>query len=290
VPSGSGCPGPYPLIAYARGTENDFGRTLADRSDRETVLLATTFAAQGYAVVATDYLGYAGSDYAYHPYLHAESAATTIIDSIRAARAVLRDLDVPLADALFVTGYSQGGHAAMAAHRAIERDRPAGIAVTASAPMSGPYDLSLNLSQQAAGLPVLLASRVGGTLGSAITHLGDFALPEDEAGLLRSLPALRQALQDNSVVDWTPQAPMLMCHGSRDPVVPFADAEAAHAAFAARGAAVTLVDVELRADVAATLPPPGATGATLSGYHARQVPPACFRIVRDELFEPLRGG
>jgi pimeloyl-ACP methyl ester carboxylesterase len=290
VPSGSDCPGPYPLLAYARGTENDFGRTLADPSDRETALVASVFAAQGYAVVATDYLGYAGSDHAFHPYLHAQTEASTIVDSIRAARAVMRDLDVPLADTLFVTGYSQGGHAAMATHRAIERERPEGLAITASAPMSGPYDLSLNLGQQLAGLPVLVASRFNSSLGGAITHFGDLALPRDEVGLLQALPALRQALQDNSVVDWTPVAPMLLCHGSRDPVVPFADAQAAQSSFAARGAPVTLVDVEMRADAAASLPPPGASGVALSGYHARTLPPLCFRIVRDELFEPLRGG
>ncbi len=40
---------------------------------------------------------------------------------------------------LFITGYSQGGHVAMAAHRALQT---AGIPVTASAPMSGPYALA----------------------------------------------------------------------------------------------------------------------------------------------------
>jgi hypothetical protein len=38
-----------------------------------------------------------------------------------------------------VTGYSQGGYVAMATHRALQA---AGIAVTASAPMSGPYALA----------------------------------------------------------------------------------------------------------------------------------------------------
>jgi dienelactone hydrolase len=291
VPSGPDCPGPFPLVAYARGTEDDRSRRLADPGDRETRLLATMFAAQGYAVVATDYLGYAGSDYAFHPYLHAETEASTVIDSIRAARHELRELGVPLGDALFVTGYSQGGHAATATHRAIERERPQGLSITASAPMSGPYDLSLNLGQQVGGLPALLASRLGERVGGMITHLGEWVLPQDEAALLRSLPALRDALRENSVVDWTPEAPMLMCHGSRDPVVPFADAQAAQAAFIARGApSVALVDVEARPDAAVALPAPGATGAALSGYHSRLVPPLCFRIVRDELFEPLRGG
>src|ERR1700691_5251020 len=40
---------------------------------------------------------------------------------------------------LFITGYSQGGYVAMATHRAMET---AGMTVTASAPMSGPYALA----------------------------------------------------------------------------------------------------------------------------------------------------
>ena len=39
------------------------------------------YAAQGYAVVATDYLGYAKSNYSFHPYLHADSEASSVIDS-----------------------------------------------------------------------------------------------------------------------------------------------------------------------------------------------------------------
>ena len=49
-------------------------------------MLAAMYASQGYAVVATDYLGYAKSSHIYHPYLHADSEATSVIDSIRAAR------------------------------------------------------------------------------------------------------------------------------------------------------------------------------------------------------------
>ena len=59
-------------------------RTLANPTDSETGLLAAMYAGQGYAVVATDYLGFAKSGYSYHPYLHAASEATSVIDSIGA--------------------------------------------------------------------------------------------------------------------------------------------------------------------------------------------------------------
>ncbi|MBO0155283.1 hypothetical protein J0688_25075, partial [Vibrio parahaemolyticus] len=43
---------------------------------------------------------------------------------------------------LFITGYSQGGHVAMATHKVIERDYAREFTVTASGPMSGPYNLA----------------------------------------------------------------------------------------------------------------------------------------------------
>ena len=85
VPAGT-CTSAAPLVAYAKGTDVQKPRTLANPQDSETFLLAAMYAAQGYAVVATDYLGFAKSGYGYHPYLHADSEATSVIDSVRAAR------------------------------------------------------------------------------------------------------------------------------------------------------------------------------------------------------------
>ena len=75
VPAGACANDSAPLVAYARGTNALKTRTLANPQDSETFSLVAFFAAQGYAVVATDYLGYAKSSYAYHPYLDAESEA-----------------------------------------------------------------------------------------------------------------------------------------------------------------------------------------------------------------------
>lgn len=142
LPSGAGCNGPYPLLGYARGTDALKARTMANPADPETVLLAAFYAAQGYAVVATDYLAYAKSDYPYHPYLHADSEASTVIDSLRAARNVARTMGVALSGKVMLTGYSQGGHAGMSAHRAIERDNASEFNLVAAGHMSGPYALS----------------------------------------------------------------------------------------------------------------------------------------------------
>lgn len=142
VPAGSCAGTAAPLLAYAKGTDVQKPRTLANPTDSETFLLVAMYAAQGYAVVATDYLGYAKSTYAYHPYLHADSEAGTVIDSVRAARRAASKVGATLSGKVMLTGYSQGGHASMAAHRAAERDLASEITVTAGAHLSGPYNLS----------------------------------------------------------------------------------------------------------------------------------------------------
>jgi pimeloyl-ACP methyl ester carboxylesterase len=183
VPAGVCANASYALVAYAKGTDVQKPRTLANPSDGETFLLAAMYAAQGYAVVATDYLGYAKSNYSYHPYLHADSEASSVIDSIRAARAAAFGQGVSLNGKVMLTGYSQGGHSSMAAHRAIERDAPGEINVVAAAHLAGPYNLSgsFKLTNAIAGyqffVPFLVTAwqKVYGNIYSSVTQA--FKLP-----------------------------------------------------------------------------------------------------------------
>lgn len=145
IPGGAGCAGPFPLIAFARGTSLTRSHTNAAPADSGAVLLMTYFAAQGYAVVATDYLGYALSSYPYHPYMHADSEASAVIDSIRATRLAASSLGLTLNGKIMLSGYSQGGHAAMAAQRIIERDNPEEFNLVAAAHSAGPYYVSAAL-------------------------------------------------------------------------------------------------------------------------------------------------
>lgn len=144
IPSGDdpSCQGPLPLIAFARGTELDKIHTNADPTDKLAKLLMTFFASQGYAVVATDYLGYALSSYPYHPYMHADSEASAVIDSIRATRNAASTLGLTLNGKVMLSGYSQGGHAAMATQRVIERDNAGEFNLVAAAHLAGPYYVS----------------------------------------------------------------------------------------------------------------------------------------------------
>lgn len=94
----------------------------------------------GYIGVAPDYLGL-GTGPGFHPYQHAHTEATCTIDMIRASKEVVDSMGAPYNDQLFLLGYSQGGHATMATHQLIQEQLDNVMHVTASAPMSGPYDL-----------------------------------------------------------------------------------------------------------------------------------------------------
>lgn len=142
VPGGINCPGPFPLIAYGRGTTPFKTHTMANPEDPETIRLMAFFAAQGYVVVATDYLGYALSGYSYHPYMHADTEASSMIDSIRATRNAASSLGFTLNEKVMVTGYSQGGHASMATQRAIEQSDAEEIILVAAVHIAGPYSIS----------------------------------------------------------------------------------------------------------------------------------------------------
>jgi alpha/beta superfamily hydrolase len=143
VPTGLGasCTGARPIVLYAHGTTTTRDFTMTNMQNAETLFLSAIFASQGYIVVAPNYAGYDTSTLPYHPYLIADQESKDMIDALAAARTALPFASATLTKdngQLFVTGYSQGGYVAMATHRAMQA---AGMKVTASAPMSGPYAL-----------------------------------------------------------------------------------------------------------------------------------------------------
>jgi hypothetical protein len=142
---GTGCSGPRPILVYTHGTATSKAYNLANITDatnpawQESAMMAAFFAAQGYIVVASNYAGYDASTLPYHPYLNADQQSKDVIYALQAARgAITAGLPAGVSDngKLFITGYSQGGHVAMATQRAMQAQS---MTVTATAPMSGPY-------------------------------------------------------------------------------------------------------------------------------------------------------
>jgi hypothetical protein len=205
IPSGeASCQGPRPIVEYAHGTQTDRNHDMADinASDNgEGLILAAVFAAEGYIVVAPNYVGYDISTLGYHPYLDADQQSKDMIDAVIAARSALPTMAAPSttdAGKLFITGYSQGGFVAMATHRAMQA---AGMPVTAAAPLSGPYALAAfgdavfegQVNSSAVENLVLLATSYQNDYGNIYANATDvFATPyaSDVATLLPSTTAL----------------------------------------------------------------------------------------------------
>jgi pimeloyl-ACP methyl ester carboxylesterase len=128
----------YPLLAYQHGTistDKEVPSALSPEAD-----IPILFAGLGYITVAADYLGF-GESPGFHPYVHAATEASAAIDLLRAAKELAVKQGAHFNQQVFITGYSQGGHAAMALHRKLELELNKEFQVAASAPMSGPYSM-----------------------------------------------------------------------------------------------------------------------------------------------------
>lgn len=132
--------GPLPLVSYQHGTE--LKRSEVPSSLNTEALIAVAMAGTGYLSLAPDYLGLGTSSFPYHPYHHAKTEATAVVDLLRAARLFASRSNIALSGSVFLFGYSQGGHATLAAHREIEQFHAAEFQLKASAPGAGAYDLS----------------------------------------------------------------------------------------------------------------------------------------------------
>jgi hypothetical protein len=152
----------YPLACYLHGTSStneDVPSNLTFESD-----IAVAMCGKGYISFAPDYLGL-GASVGIHPYVHAASEAWVAVDMLQAAKEFATAQGLAFNEQLFVTGYSQGGHAAMALHKMIDEELSDELAVTAAAPMSGPYSIGevmreLILSGQEYSRPAYLVNTI----------------------------------------------------------------------------------------------------------------------------------
>ncbi len=268
-----GCEEAVQTVSYNHGTR--LHRARSWKMSGEEAICAF-FAADGYAVVMPDYLGLGTGDRA-PLYMHAATEATATVDMILACQTLDGPLGIQKGAQLFLTGYSQGGHASMATQRFLQSHPDAGLKVTASAPMSGAYDLAgvqgevIDKPYAHPGyLPFLLLSY------QEVYHIlpdsQSFFKPPYDATLLPffdgkhklnevsavmpSIPGavmreelmlaykadaqnpLRLALQENTLTDWAPEAPLLMCYCKADEQVIYRNALVAQDAMEALGSKV----------------------------------------------------
>lgn len=142
------------IIAYDHGTvlEDDD----VPSANNTEALIGKVLASTGFMTVMPDYLGL-GDHPGVHPYLHAPTQATATLDLIDAAREYLRDsTSLNLTSEVFVTGYSQGGHAAMATVKYVQDSNLLSTYnIKAALPASGPYNFSKSQAAAIVQDPIL---------------------------------------------------------------------------------------------------------------------------------------
>jgi hypothetical protein len=127
----------FPVMIYDHGTVKDRHDVPSEGSSELSFVIGIS--SLGFNCVAPDYIGL-GISKGIHPYIHPESEANAGIDLMYAVKNMEEAEKVHFNNQIFVTGYSQGGHAAMATVR--EMQNTYGLKVTAAVPMSGPYSIS----------------------------------------------------------------------------------------------------------------------------------------------------
>lgn len=130
---------PLPTMVFCHGTEIFKGRKISDNDAQQGISLGA--ATSGYYSLFPDYFGI-GSGEGNHLYQHAESEANAVIYMLYAIDELNKKLNAKTNGQLFLTGYSQGGHASFAAHKYLEKLNDPRFQVTASSPMSGAYDMT----------------------------------------------------------------------------------------------------------------------------------------------------
>jgi hypothetical protein len=136
----------YPTIIYTHGTITEKSApslavaNLLKYTD-EVILCMVMASTFNCAVLLPDYIGYGVSESTTHPYIHAKSLAQASFDFIQAFKEYTADPESHLLfnNHIFVTGYSEGGYAAVALQKKIQ-ETPIDLRIEKVIAGSGPYD------------------------------------------------------------------------------------------------------------------------------------------------------
>lgn len=227
---------------------------------------ASQLATYGYMVITPDYIGYGTTVTMPHPYLDVDNTGRVSVDMLFAVRDMMAQRGVELGDSVTVVGYSQGAAAALSFQKMAEEQYGDRIKVKHTYIGGGPYDPMLTFQildkLGVAYHPCLVPLSVigfdyGSDLGLDLAsvfegglkeHYGEWVLNKRfDTSQVDSLigttrldaivsPALfsgdaaserfADALVDNRLTGWKPQAPLFIFHAKDDTYVPVQNAYA----------------------------------------------------------------
>ncbi len=131
------------VVSWLHGTivtKTDVASVRTDTNDYRAALL---FASTGSAASAPDYVGLGKDSPGRHPYGDPRATVSATVDALRSARTVAHGMGRALERKVQVSGFSQGGPAAMLVGRALQQEgADRYFRLGALAPTGGPFDLS----------------------------------------------------------------------------------------------------------------------------------------------------
>ena len=272
-----------PVLSFQHATL--FLDAQAPSNDADTDEALLVLAGIGYITLMPDYIGYAESGNEVHTFVQAEGLAAAVIDMLRASRRFLANKNVASNGQLFLTGYSEGGYATLAAQKEMEQNYAQEFSITASMPAAGPYDISSTM-QYMVGQPTNDNPQLLGFVFKAYDHWyrwgrineifqpryntvvanqynGQYssgtikaALTSDMSSLFTSgfrtaflgagEPIVKADFVANDIYDWAPRTPTRLFHGVNDSVVPYANASTTRDTMLAAGSTrVELIDCNI---------------------------------------------
>jgi len=139
---------PAPVLSYQHGTiTRDADAPSNFAINKPEALVTGAFSSSGFVTVIPDYVGFGSTSSILHPYFVEDAIAGSVVDMLQAAIELAEEKNVTLDNKLFLAGYSEGGYATMATHKAIEADGVGDLELVASFPGAGAYDL-LDIQEQ----------------------------------------------------------------------------------------------------------------------------------------------
>ncbi|MYE07624.1 MAG: hypothetical protein F4X95_02595, partial [Oligoflexia bacterium] len=283
---------PLPLLIYHRSTllTKDDAPSLIPETmiimdpiidERATMLM---LALQGYIVLAPDYTGYGSSDDIRHPYLHRKSVTQTSLDMFFSVTEALKEYDISSTKDVYVMGYSQGGHGAIAFAEGFQGKNTSDFAIRALAAGGGPYNMLETIRELFDKNVITKITTL--LFMQAYAHIYNWDLDsiirkdsykeviesafeyEDTKEPANKIPSkvddlfqsqfiediqkgrndsIQKALEENSVHNWAPSMPVLLFHARNDTIVPNSNMKMAYNSFNRNGsAAVTKKDCSFK--------------------------------------------
>jgi pimeloyl-ACP methyl ester carboxylesterase len=170
--------GNYPVLSFQNGTNTVNALAPSENPSDFSYEMVELIASLGYIVVIADYPGFGESASIPHPYLVKEPTVRSLVDILSAVKE-LTSSELPgitLINEYYLLGYSQGGWATLALHKALELEDNQDFDLKGSACGAGPYDIYL-LMQQMIDEPTYYMPVYLGYIAHAYTYYRQFTNP-----------------------------------------------------------------------------------------------------------------